>query len=284
MIIDNLYNEAKGKSPVCLGLDTDESYLPKCISDLDEGVADKIFKFNKDIVDHTKDTVSCYKVQIAYYEALGLEGMKAYAKTMDYIRKSGSISIGDIKRGDIAATGEKYATGHFQGDFEADIITVNGYMGEDAISPFYPYLKEKGKGLFVLLRTSNKSAVDLQDVEASGQKVYLHMGDLIKKWGEGFIGESGFSSIGSVVGLTYPDEFYMLSKAYPNMFFLVPGYGAQGGTGKDLAKILKESACAVVNSSRGLITAHKNKTEDTDFAQHIRNAALAMKEDITRWL
>ncbi|MBF7096677.1 orotidine-5'-phosphate decarboxylase [Alkalibacter mobilis] len=284
MIMDKLYAKAKNKGPVCLGLDTDTTYMPKCITDLDVGVGEKIFRFNKEVIDATKDVVGCYKVQIAYYEALGMEGLKAYSDTMKYIKEADEISIGDVKRGDIAATAGMYAKGHFEGDFEADIITVNGYMGEDAISPFYPYITDKEKGLFVLLRTSNKSAVDLQDVEADGKKLYMHMGDLIEKWGASFVGENGFSSIGAVVGLTYPEEFSMLAKRYPNMFFLVPGYGAQGGTGKDFAAVLKESSCAVVNSSRGLITAHKNKTEDWDFSEQIRNATLRMKEDIVQWL
>lgn len=282
MIMDKLYDRAKESGPVCLGLDTDLSYIPQCILNEEESAGERIFRFNKEIIDQTKDLVACYKVQIAYYEALGVEGMEAYKKTMAYIRKEGQISIGDAKRGDIAATAQMYAKGHFEGDFEADILTVNGYMGEDAISPFYPYLKDKG--LFVLLRTSNKSAVDLQDVEAGDQKVFMHMGDLIEKWGSDFIGESGFSSIGSVVGLTYPEEFSLLAETYPKMFFLVPGYGAQGGTGKDLAGVLKKSACAVVNSSRGLITAHKGKSDDWDFATFIRNATKAMKEDIVKWL
>lgn len=282
MIMDKLYDNAKQRGPVCLGLDTDIAYVPECIVKDEGSIGERIFRFNKEIIDHTKDLVACYKVQIAYYEALGLEGMEAYKKTMAYIREQGQISIGDVKRGDIAATAQMYAKGHFEGDFEADILTVNGYMGEDAISPFYPYLKEKG--LFVLLRTSNKSAVDLQDVDAQGKKVFLHMGDLIEKWGKSFIGDSGFSAIGAVVGLTYPEEFLLLAETYPNMFFLVPGYGAQGGTGKDLANVLKKSSCAVVNSSRGLITAHKGKSEDWDFSAHVRNATLAMKEDITKWL
>ncbi|QSX07756.1 orotidine-5'-phosphate decarboxylase [Alkalibacter rhizosphaerae] len=282
MIMDRLYDKAKKRGPVCLGLDTDLSYLPACIAKEKISTGEQLFRFNKEIIDQTKDLVACYKVQIAYYEALGMEGMEAYRQTMAYIRQQGEISIGDVKRGDIAATAQKYAKGHFEGDFETDIITVNGYMGEDAISPFYPYLKEKG--LFVLLRTSNKSAVDLQDVDAGGQKVFLHMGDLIATWGKAFMGDSGFSAIGAVVGLTYPEEFELLAQTYPNMFFLVPGYGAQGGTGKDLARVLKKSSCAVVNSSRGLITAHKGKSDDWDFAQYVRTATFTMKEDIVSWL
>lgn len=282
MIMDRLYDRAKERGPVCLGLDTDLAYLPDCIKNTHTSIGERLFRFNKEIIDQTKDVVACYKVQIAYYEALGMEGMGAYQKTMEYIRSVGEISIGDVKRGDIAATAQMYAKGHFEGDFEADIITVNGYMGEDAISPFYPYLKEKG--LFVLLRTSNQSAVDLQDVKAGDKKVFFHMGDLIEKWGAAFVGDRGYSSIGAVVGLTYPEELQLLAETYPNMFFLVPGYGAQGGTGEDLGKVLKHRSCAVVNSSRGLITAHKNKTQDWDFATYVRKATLDMKEDITRWL
>lgn len=284
MIIDKLYKKAIEKSPVCLGLDTQYKYLPDYLKEQSGEITDKIYEFNKTIIDNTKDLVACYKVQIAYYEALGLKGLEAYAKTLDYIKKSNNISIADIKRGDISSTAQMYAQGHFQGDFEADIVTINAYMGEDVVSPYYKYIKNNNKGMFLLLRTSNPSAKETQDVMTNGESYYMHMAKLIEKWGKDFIGESGYSSIGAVVGLTYPKEFEMIQKILPNTFFLVPGYGAQGGKGEDIGKILGRSRCAVVNSSRGLITAHKAINEGKNYYEEIRKATIKMKEDIDTWL
>ena len=284
MIIDKLYEEAIQISPICLGLDTQESYLPDAMMKKDVSIAKNIFEFNRDIIDHTADLVACYKVQIAYYEALGIEGLKAYSKTLQYIKKKNKIAIADIKRGDISATGQMYAKGHFEGDFEADMVTINAYMGEDAVSPFYPYMKDKNKGMFILLKTSNPSAKETQDIVCGEQSYFNHMAKLIERWGSNYIGKSGFSSVGAVVGLTYPKEFEVLQEILPHTFFLVPGYGAQGGTGEDMGKILNKSRCAVINSSRGLITAHKGINEGKHYCEEIRTATLHMKEDLEHWL
>lgn len=284
MIIDRLVQESIACSPICLGLDTQENYLPEFMLSEDTNLGDKIVQFNKDIIDHTADLVACYKVQIAYYEALGIEGLQAYAKTLKYIKEKNKISIADIKRGDIAATAQMYAKGHFEGDFEADIVTINAYMGEDAVSPFYSYMKDKDKGMFILLKTSNSSAKETQDIVCGGEAYYKHMAKLIEKWGSSYIGSSGFSAIGAVVGLTYPREFEVIQEMLPNTFFLVPGYGAQGGTGEDIGKILNKSRCAVINSSRGLITAHKGIDEGNNYWEKIRSATIHMKEDLAHWL
>ena len=157
-------------------------------------------------------------------------------------------------------------------------------MGVDAISPYTPYF-EKGKGMFALVKTSNPSSVDLQDtLESDGRPVYMHMAELVSKWGSSHTENRGLSAIGAVVGLTYPDEFIKIKAVMPNTFFLIPGYGAQGGTGKDLARIFGDGICGVVNSSRGIIGAHKGKTEGDDFVSYIACAAAAMREDIMKWL
>ena len=284
MIMDRLYKAAL-ESPVCVGLDTKPDFLPKYLLDKDWSMGEKITEFNKRIVDATADLAGCYKMQVACYEALGLDGMKAYSDTVKYVRDNGKIAIGDCKRGDISSTAAQYAKGHFEGDFEVDILTVNAYMGEDAISPYYDYLKDKEKGLFVLLHTSNPSSRDFQErVLDDGKKLYEAVGDQITEWGKDFIGESGYSSIGAVVGLTFPEEFEALQDQCPSTFFLVPGYGAQGGTGKDIANIFRKSRCAVINSSRGIICGHKGKTEGEDFVDYIREKAEIMKEDILQWL
>lgn len=285
MIIDKLYERA-ARSPVCVGLDTRYDYLPQAIKDLPELTpGEKIALFNKKIIDATADLAGCYKVQIACYEALGLDGMRAYADTVRAARDSGAVVIGDAKRGDIMSTAGEYAKGHFEGDFEVDFLTVNAYMGEDAVSPYYPYIKDKDKGLFVLLHTSNPSARDFQEQPLKdGGDLYETVADKIDAWGAPFRGASGFSAIGAVVGLTYPQAFEALQKAHPNQFYLVPGYGAQGGTGRDIADILSRARCAVVNNSRGLICAHKGVTESMDFVDAVRGKTAAMKEDILQWL
>lgn len=284
MIMDRLYKAAT-ESPVCVGLDTKLEYLPACIADMDTDSGEKIFEFNKKIIDATADLAGCYKVQVACYEALGLEGMSAYARTVKYAREQGELVIGDCKRGDISSTAEQYAKGHFEGDFEVDFLTVNVYMGVDAISPYLPYLKDKDKGIFVLTHTSNPSAKDLQEQKLEGgDMVFEKMADLVETWGADLVGESGYSAVGAVVGLTYPEAFADIQARCPHTFFLVPGYGAQGGTGRDIADIFKRSRCAVINSSRGIICAHRGKTEGPDFVDYIRDAAAAMKKDILQWL
>lgn len=284
MIADKLYKKAVEISPVCVGLDSQIAYVPGCIRAKDISEGEKIFEFNRQIIDAVYENVACFKVQVAYYEALGIDGMRAYAKTLQYIRKKGAIAIADVKRGDISSTATQYAKGHFEGDFESDYMTLNAYMGQDAISPYYPYLKEKNKGLFLLLKTSNPSSSDFQDVLVGKRPFYELVAEKIEQWGEAFIGSEGFSAVGAVVGLTYPSEFLRIVKQMPHTFFLIPGYGAQGGTGKDIAQIFQDKICGVVNSSRGLIMAHQGKTEDTDFVEYIQQAVMAMKEDIVKWL
>lgn len=279
MTMDRLAADASKKGPVCVGLDTQYGFLPQYLKDKDWSAGEKIFEFNRKIVDAAYENAGCFKVQVACYEALGLDGMQAFAKTVRYARAKGSVVISDVKRGDIASTAKQYAQGHFTGDFETDSITVNAYMGEDAVSPYYEYL-EQGKSLFVLVKTSNPSGVDFQDLDAGGAPLYLRMAEKVSTWGERFIGASGYSAIGAVTGCTYPAEFRSIRARMPHTFFLIPGYGAQGGTGRDIAEFFRDGICGVVNSSRGLITAHKGKTEGEDFDACVNAAVLSMKEDI----
>ena len=283
MIIDRLYEQAKANFGVCVGLDTSYDYLPKYLKNSDVSLCDKIYKFNKLLIDATSDLCACYKLQIAYYEAMGIEGMQAYSKTLKYLKQKSNIAIADIKRGDIAATAEQYAKAHFSGDFEADIVTLNAYMGEDAISPFYDYFRE-GKGAFVIIKTSNQSSSDLQDIRTESGTIYERKGIAVSKWGNEFIGQSGFSAVGAVAGLTYPHEFQTLRSLMPSTFFLIPGYGAQGGTGEDIGSFFKDGICGVVNSSRGIIASHVKKNINEGFEEEARKAVIAMREDIAVWL
>ncbi|MDR2514100.1 MAG: orotidine-5'-phosphate decarboxylase [Christensenellaceae bacterium] len=282
--IDRLKTRADQKGPVCLGLDTQASFLPGYIQKMDMSLGEKFFLFNQAIIDATSDEVGCYKVQIACYEALGLDGMAAFAKTLQYARGKGVPVISDVKRGDISSTAAQYAAGHFAGDFQTDLITVNAYMGLDAVSPYFPYISEKGKALFLLVKTSNPGSGDFQDQKVGGQALYELVAQTVSRWGEPFVGESGYSALGAVVGLTYPREFETIKALMPKTFFLIPGYGAQGGTGKDIAGVFKGGICGVVNSSRGLICAYQGKTEGEDFAKYVHDAAKAMREDILQWL
>lgn len=284
MLIDRLYNAVQEKSPICVGLDTRYDFLPEYLKNSEMELWEKIFEFNKKIVDATFDLVACYKVQIACYEAFGLEGLKAYKETLEYVRSKNIIVIADIKRGDISSTAKMYAKGHFSGDFEADFITVNPYMGFDAIEPYFDYLKTGEKGIFVLDRTSNPSSKDFQELKVNENSLYMEVAKKIEEWGQEFIGECGYSLVGSVVGLTYPEEFLEIRKSHNKTFYLIPGYGAQGGTGEDLAQLFKQDKCAVVNSSRGIIASHKGLCETEDFVNVVREKTLKMKEDILKWL
>ena len=280
-IIDRLFEKVKENGVVCLGLDTSLEYVPLFLRNQYTSNGEVVFQFNKKIIDATLDVVACYKIQIACYEALGIDGLIAYKKTIDYIRSKDSIVIGDIKRGDISSTAKMYAKGHLEGDFECDFITLNPYMGMDSIEPYLPYIEKGTKGLFSLVRTSNQGAKDIQYVETyNGLKIYELVGDKISKIGEKFIGESGYSSIGGVVGCTHTDEAKQIRKNLPNMFFLIPGYGAQGGTAEDVALYLKDGNGGVVNSSRKILLAYKNSNRDREFEVAAREEAIRMRDEI----
>ena len=228
MIIDKLYERVARNGHVCVGLDTDYSYLPETFAAQFATKGEAVFQYNKALINATLDVVACYKVQIAYYEAMGLEGMECYRKTLAYLREKDAIIIADIKRGDIAKTAEMYAKGHFTGDFEADFITVSPYMGLDSISPYLPYIQNNNKGLFVLIRTSNEGAKDIEYIEtADGRHVYNVVGEKINELGKAYKGNCGFSAIGGVMGCTHADEAAEVRRQLDSTFFLIPGYGAQ---------------------------------------------------------
>lgn len=281
MIIDKLYKEVNEKGMVCVGLDTHLDYIPLEIKTKYEKIEDQIFQFNKKIIDCTMDITAIYKLQIAYYEAYGINGLIAYKNTMKYIKSLNLLSIGDVKRGDIAATADMYAKAHFEGDFETDFITINPYMGYDSITPYLKYLQTGEKGIFVLLRTSNPGAKDIEYLDVDGKSLYYRIGDKLDELGASYLGKSGYSSIGAVVGGTHTDEAIEIRERYKNMYFLIPGYGAQGGDGDGATLYLNNGNGGVVNSSRGIITAYKKHTDGYEkFEFYTRNAVLNMREDI----
>lgn len=280
-IMDKLYKRVEERGVVCVGLDTSLDYVPDFIKE-GKSTEDAIFEFNKGIIDETEDIAACFKVQIAYYEALGLAGMIAYKKTIDYLREKDAIIIADIKRGDIDATAAQYAKGHFQGDFEVDFITVSPYMGMDSIEPYLPYIKDKNKGIFSLVRTSNKGAKDIEFLDTtSGDKVYEVVGDKLMEIGKELVSECGYHPLGGVIGCTHAEEGKEIRKRFNNMFFLIPGYGAQGGKAETVAIYLNNGNGGVVNSSRGILLAYKKANRnEKEFAVCAREEAIRMRDEI----
>ena len=286
--------------PLCVGLDTDPSYIPENVLKEFENPAQAVLAYNREIIKRVKadSSASCFKVQIAYYEAMGIEGLKVYAETLKIIKKSGLIAISDIKRGDIGATSDAYAKAHFTGDFESDIITINPYMGFDTLKPFTKYASPDlgGKGAFVLLRTSNPGMVDIeqQELKAGGRvldRVGCELENISKEYSS-IWEDMTCSPVGAVVGCTEESDALALRNAYKDIFFLIPGYGAQGGAAKICKTLLKEAG-GVVNSSRGILCAWKKdsdltkKMEDgsltlSDIADAAAKASIASKIDLTK--
>jgi len=284
MIIDRLADAVAERGPVCVGLDTSAKLLPQALHSA-SSLPSAILEFNRKTIDATVDVTACYKVQIAHYEALGVDGLSCYRETLRYVRSRGALVIGDVKRGDIASTGEMYAQAHFSGDFEADFVTLNPYMGSDVIAPYAPHLQKGNKGLFVLIKTSNPSACDVQDLFLAEQPLFMHIGELVHCWGREYRGACGYSLIGGVVGATYREQLAAVRSAFPSLFLLVPGYGVQGGGGKDVAPAFVGGNGAVVNASRSILGAHLSKPDGEErFAEYAREAVLAMREEIRRWM
>ena len=243
-------------APIVVGLDPMLSYVPEHITkkafaeygETLEGAAEAIWQYNKGIVDATYDLIPAVKPQIAMYEQFGIEGLKAFQKTVDYCHEKGLVVIGDVKRGDIGSTSAAYAVGHLgrvqvgsssYQTFNEDFATVNPYLGTDGIKPFIDVCKEEKKGLFILVKTSNPSSGEFQDQLIDGRPLYELVGEKVAKWGEEHMGDE-YSYIGAVVGATYPKQGEILRKVMPKSFILVPGYGAQGGQGKDLVHFFNE--------------------------------------------
>lgn len=289
------------KAPIVVGLDPMLNYIPEHIlkksfgefGESLEGAADAIWQFNKEIIDKTYDLIPAVKPQIAMYEQFGIEGLKAFQKTVDYCKEKDLVVIGDIKRGDIGSTSEAYAIGHLGKvqvgskkitAFNEDFVTVNPYLGTDGIKPFVDVCKEEKKGLFILVKTSNPSSGEFQDRLVDGRPLYEYVGEQVAKWGEEHMGDS-YSYIGAVVGATYPAIGKELRKIMPKSFILVPGYGAQGGKGADLVHYFDQNGLgAIVNSSRGIIAAYKQEAYSRfgaeNFADASRQAVVDMIEDI----
>ena len=296
-LIENIIQK---QNPTVAGLDPKLEYVPASIKNACfekygktlEGAAAALLEFNKAIIDQIYDVVPAIKPQAAYYEMYGWQGVKALADTIAYAKSKGMFVMTDGKRNDIGTTMEAYATAHLgttdvAGEaidaFGADALTVNGYLGTDGIQPLVKICQEKDKGIFVLVKTSNPSSGELQDLKlTNGASVYEQMGRMCEQWGEALPGKYGYSGVGAVVGATYPEQLKEMREKAPHTFFLVPGYGAQGGGAQDAKNAFdKNGLGAIINSSRGIMCAWKKQglTED-DFAAAARSEALRMKADI----
>lgn len=291
----------ENKAPIVVGLDPMLSYIPEHIKqnafseygETLEGAAEAIWQFNKGIIDATYDLIPAVKPQIAMYEQFGIPGLITFKKTVDYCKEKDLVVIGDIKRGDIGSTSTAYAAGHLGKvsvgaksyySFDEDFVTVNPYLGSDGVLPFIDVCKEEKKGLFILVKTSNPSSGEFQDQKIDGTPLYELVGRKVAEWGEMCMGEN-YSYIGAVVGATYPEMGKILRKLMPKTYILVPGYGAQGGKGKDLTHYFNSDGLgAIVNSSRGIIAAYKQpgyeKFGENAYADASRQAVIDMKEDI----
>ena len=290
---------AQLQNPSVVGLDSLLDYIPQHIKeekfaqygDTFDAAAQAILAYNKEIIDAICDIVPAVKPQAAYYEMYSWQGMWALCETVDYAQEKGMIVIMDGKRNDIGSTMQAYAKAHLGvsevngkelSAFGSDMLTVNGYLGSDGIEPLLPICDEKDKGIFVLVKTSNPSSGELQDQKIGDKSIYETMGAMCEQWGEKTQNSYGYSRVGAVVGATYPQQLSEMRQKMPHTFFLVPGYGAQGGGANDVAGAFdKNGLGAIVNSSRAILTAWKKAgTDGKDFAQQARKAALTMKEDI----
>lgn len=284
----------KTKNPTVVGLDARLEYIPpqlvkECLDkhgETLEGAAEAVLRYNMALLDALQGVVPAVKPQAAYYELLGWSGVKAMHDTIQYAHDKGFYVIADIKRGDIGSTAQAYAEGWLGTPFCADCVTINGYMGSDAILPFLNIAKEEDKGVFLLVKTSNPSSGELQDMVAGDRQVYTVMADLCKRLGAGSEGECGYQTLGAVVGATYPAELRELRRRMEKTFFLVPGYGTQGGTAQDVAGAFDRYGWgAIINSSRGILCAWQ-KTENgaEHFQDAARAAAEAMRDDIKKYV
>ena len=300
-IMDRLIDKIKQtNNPTVMGLDPRYEILPECIKEKYEenldGASKAILEFNKALIDATYDIIPAIKPQIAFYEMYGLPGMKAFEETCKYAREKEIFVIADIKRGDIGTTAQAYSNAFLgktkignieQSIYDVDFVTLNPYMGTDSIRPFIEDCKKYNKGAFVLVKTSNQSSGELQDLKLeSREEVYIKVAKLVEKWGNDLIGEYGYSSISAVVGATYSKQLQELRNIAQHTFFLIPGYGAQGGKAEDIALGFdKDKVGGIVNSSRGLMCAYKSdlwkdKHVEKDFAKATRAEAIRMRNEL----
>ncbi|MCX7711039.1 MAG: orotidine-5'-phosphate decarboxylase [Clostridia bacterium] len=306
MFVDLLIDKIKEKkNPTVVGLDPKIEYVPQSLKEESfkefgkgaKGVAEAILTFNKKLIDAVHDIVPAVKPQLAYYEMYGLEGLRAFDETVKYAKKKGLLVVADGKRNDIGSTAEAYSSAflgktNFETEesmpvFDADALTVNPYLGIDGIKPFIDDCKNYGKGIFVLVKTSNKSSGQLQDLKTQdGKSIYEIVAEHVQEWGSSVVGKHGYSSVGAVVGATYPEQAKFLRGVMKNAYILVPGYGAQGGSAKDAANSFNSDGLgAIINASRSIMCAYQSELwkgtyMPERFDEAARAEAIRMRDDI----
>ncbi len=302
--IDNLIEKIKEtNSPIVMGLDPRYEMIPEIVrkkysNDL-EGISKAILEYNKELIDNTYDIIPAIKPQLAFYEMFGIEGMKTFKETCEYAKEKGMIVIADAKRGDIGSTAKGYSNAYLgkttigKEKIEVfkniDFLTVNPYMGVDSIKPFIEDCIKYDKGIFVLVKTSNPSSGELQDLKLeNGQTVYEHVAELVEEWGKEIRGKYNYSSVAAVVGATYPKQLEEIRKKAPHTYFLIPGYGAQGGKAEDIALGFDANGLGgIVNASRSLMCAYKaeewkEKYSEEEYGKATRAEAIKMKDELNR--
>ncbi len=295
----------KTQAPICVGLDPTLNNIPPAVLEKAfaqrgktlEAAASAVWEYNKTIIDSIYDLIPAVKPQSAMYEQFGIPGLEVFKKTIDYCHEKGLVVIGDVKRGDIGSTSAAYAAAHlgkvalqesFISPFDEDFATVNPYLGSDGIKPFLDVCAKEGKGIFVLVKTSNPSSGEFQDKLVDGRPLYELVADKVNEWGADLM-EDGYSEVGAVVGATYPEVGKAMRKLMPRTCLLVPGYGAQGGKAEDIKDYFNEDGLGViVNSSRGIIAAWKKdayvKYGADAYGDASRQAVIDMIEDLkTAW-
>ena len=299
-VIDILIDKIKEMdNPTVMGLDPRYEMIPEVVrkkygTDL-RSVCEAIFEYNKSLIDNTYDIVPAIKPQIAFYELFGPEGMECFRKTCSYAKEKGMVVIADIKRGDIGSTAAGYSNTYIGKTnlvdtevqlYDIDFVTVNPYFGIDGIKPFVEDAKKYNKGIFILVKTSNPSSSELQDLMLEeGKTIYERVAELVNDWGSDLIGENGYSSVGAVVGATHPKQLEELRDKMPNTFFLIPGYGAQGGKAEDIALGFKDGIGGIVNASRSLMCAYKKdeykeKYSEEEYGKATRAEAIRMRDEL----
>ena len=299
--MDKLIDKIKEtNNPTVIGLDPRYEMIPECIrnkyEETLEGVAKAIAEFNKALIDEIYDVIPAVKPNVAFYEMYGLEGMKAFEETCKYAKEKGMLIIADIKRGDIGSTAKAYSNAFLgktkigekeESIYDVDFVTLNPYLGIDGIKPFIEDCQKYNKGVFIIDKTSNPSSGELQDLKLeTGEEVYTKIAKLVEEWGKDLRGKYGYSSVSTVVGATYPKQLQELREVAPHTFFLIPGYGAQGGKAEDIALGFDENGIGgIVNSSRGLMCAYKSDLwketyKEEDFAKAARAEAIRMRDEL----
>lgn len=297
--MDRLIDKIKQtNNPTVMGLDPRYDMIPECITKKydknSKGVCQAILEFNQALIDATYDIIPAVKPNIAFYEMFGVEGIKIFEETCKYAKQKGMLIIADSKRGDIGSTAQAYSNAFIgktpilereQEIFDVEFVTVNPYLGIDGVKPFLEDAKKYNKGMFILVKTSNPSSGEIQDLKTEdGETIYVKVAKLVNEWGKETIGENGYSLVGAVVGATYPQQLQELRQIMPNAYFLIPGYGAQGGNAKDIALGFdKNGLGGVVNASRSLMCAYKKENyKQEEFAKATREEAIRMREELNQ--